>query len=1206
MSVFNPIIPDKPTLIIGLGGVGSRIVESVYKQFDAHQPNGMERRNVSFLCFDTDENDINARKKVMPENSVVKTSSDLADTVGGYYERIKASSDVKNWFDTSSDLLLSLELNKGAAQVRMASRLALMASISEGKLRAVDNSITQLLANEPERHKGNVIRVYIISSLAGGTGAGSFLQMAYYVRNAMAEHSADSCYIDGFFVLADVLCDSTDANLNPDQIENTRSNTYACMKELIAFSSSEKDSGLRKIEFEYYLNQQNKQLPKGRPYDNCFLIDFSAPQGEHLSKTSNYYHQVAEFVYLQAFSPTGGEQRSKAINDLRQDIQSDGRKMFAGLGVSKLVYPVNDLFAYFAKRRVSENMKTTWCKIDKDFAEEYEAYRKDKREGIPHEEPKIGKFFRDNIIALSQNKGAIGTEFGEIYRSTQNLDRNLTPIGFSKAQEYFANVIKEIKDRTESNQELEDKYSDCINIELNFTEEDNEANDATTVDDTENKLHDYWKSALATIDSTKRIISKQCFLDDYAIDERVSKTPEEAKHHLNTFILKKDEEMHPLAVRYFLYDLRDIIKPALEEKQKNNVQTRDTIDSYFKNAYDIPETDDVVETAVDALRYKQDSNSGFGKKIGNFFTGQKPYRQWKKEYKTKSSSQAKSIQDYTKSKLEEEVLTSLLGYINRLLEESENFFNLLPDALREVETECEILLKQHDSATDKDITYVLASEQIKKDIYEFKISKNDSPFFPTVMSAALYRSMYDNVCEEFNDESHHASSREQDEEMLRQAAIDANKRIVEECIKYQDKMIRESNPEYADKNVIAALREEAEREFPKDKTKQKEYWEHKFKIFRDQALFYGPSHLENKDRYINAWGFHPDCVKRSGLTPQEIDALFGEEDIDANNQNNATRLPSKFFSPFEIVRANCVTKLSINQHFRKFHMKEYEETGKVYLGPYYTAYANVIKRVFETEHKSRAAVLKNDDDVIKECTVHLDKRWHLPAFMPNIGSTHMVEIQKLFRALCYGLLFDQYATANNGGKFYWKHKGSTTKWIKDIDKNLIERGNTLESAINSLFEDGLANNPGIVDEVLEVTEAEWRKAKENWLDTEHDESNELDQMKNLSLVKTIMEFRFAKLSYDSSHSANNKNWFEILNAKRGSTLYTILGEYDNFLIDDLFTDLINRFLNVFGPSYNTQLLCEHVFSIVGDEFKDDHALRVLSQYEQQKKFLPTE
>ena len=70
------------TLIIGLGGVGSSIVEQIYKKFDASNPTEIDRRNVGFLCLDTDESDIKKRLAVMPEGSVVKTSSDRSCSVG--------------------------------------------------------------------------------------------------------------------------------------------------------------------------------------------------------------------------------------------------------------------------------------------------------------------------------------------------------------------------------------------------------------------------------------------------------------------------------------------------------------------------------------------------------------------------------------------------------------------------------------------------------------------------------------------------------------------------------------------------------------------------------------------------------------------------------------------------------------------------------------------------------------------------------------------------------------------------------------------------------------------------------------------------------------------------------------------------------------------------------------------------------------------
>ena len=81
------------TLIIGLGGVGSSIVEKIYKKFDASHPTDIDRRNVGCLCMDTDDSDIRKRRAVMPEGTVIKTSSDMSCTVGGYIDRKKGGLD---------------------------------------------------------------------------------------------------------------------------------------------------------------------------------------------------------------------------------------------------------------------------------------------------------------------------------------------------------------------------------------------------------------------------------------------------------------------------------------------------------------------------------------------------------------------------------------------------------------------------------------------------------------------------------------------------------------------------------------------------------------------------------------------------------------------------------------------------------------------------------------------------------------------------------------------------------------------------------------------------------------------------------------------------------------------------------------------------------------------------------------------------------
>ena len=243
------------------------------------------------------------------------------------------------------------------------------------------------------------------------------------------------------------------------------------------------------------------------------------------------------------------------------------------------------------------------------------------------------------------------------------------------------------------------------------------------------------------------------------------------------------------------------------------------------------------------------------------------------------------------------------------------------------------------------------------------------------------------------------------------------------------------------------------RECDNDEDKAKEYRERKFQYFMKQAKICGPSSLGQGVRFINSWGLHPSCVEERVLKQQEVDELFGSQNININPETAATREISDFFSPFEIVRANAVTLLSITENFEKFTSKDSSDLSNEYNGPYYVAYSDVIARVFGTQQGMRARVKSiNGDTIYKDLSPHLDKRWHLPAYMPNIGSTTLEETKKILRALSYGLLFQFFKAQYNGGEHYWKHVGATSKWLRDVDKRMIGIGQSLDGAINNLLE----------------------------------------------------------------------------------------------------------------------------------------------------------
>ena len=70
---------NAPTLLVGLGGTGSDIVQKVFERATPRQ-----RENIGFVIFDTDVNELRVIEEKTPQIRTVQTSTRL--TVGEYLD----------------------------------------------------------------------------------------------------------------------------------------------------------------------------------------------------------------------------------------------------------------------------------------------------------------------------------------------------------------------------------------------------------------------------------------------------------------------------------------------------------------------------------------------------------------------------------------------------------------------------------------------------------------------------------------------------------------------------------------------------------------------------------------------------------------------------------------------------------------------------------------------------------------------------------------------------------------------------------------------------------------------------------------------------------------------------------------------------------------------------------------------------------------
>jgi len=1054
------------TLIIGLGGLGSDVVTEVYRRFMAHTQHNDDREKVRFLALDTDSNEIAERRKIMPPHDVIQTSATTNVTVGHFIEELKDKSDVEEWFPVESKDLMLMTINDGAGQIRVVSRLAFSHAIMTGKLDRISRVIDELL--NVRAGEGNIINVHIVSSLAGGTGAGSFLQTAYLVKEVLRDRGVENPTVTGYFVLGDVFLHDSSLNLSdPDKTTNILANTYASIKELNGIFNIPDN---KSIPFDYgELGRHftiTAHTPK--PYDRIFLYGFESNSGNNLGRLENYKKQVEEFLYLNAFSPVGGELRSQYINNIYTEMLRGPAARYGSSGISKIVYPVENLLEYFAARRLKDNLNTTWLRIDKDFDEKYREYQQNLNRGIIAEEPRIGKFFRTQVEQLAQTgTGAEQAVFRRIWNSTKMFggESGTEELGY-KAEILMEEIDRFLTDIRDKDEELNEHA--YVVIPEQFLEETDYHYDLNIINNTESQLEELKREVYGFIENVKRYAVDEIFLRDISSSGYYD---EQAKHRINTYVLEKDKAMHPLAQRYFFYQLLDLMQNEYDRLVEENKRLRSRIEGY-EMIYDLKRDDgedEVIESAADAYKIYSQNRRSLIAMLNRLFGRPDNLQEFKEDYRRQATEQAKRLKEYALSKLKEEVLELLIPQIKTIIDNLERMFKALPAIITEMEHRAHALAQETKDNTDTQV-FVLAKPAHRDYLYENVIAARDTIFFPEDLSRTIYEQLYYHTYQQIEQPLQY---RDYPENRIHNIFND-------KVLKHQIGRFREDfKDDFAGFNVIQALKKQGEIEGvpSRDLTAfmKKFFTEAEFK-----ARPYGPKY-DTKDPVVNTWATHPSNLERQYLTEAEINELFGNPGA---SQQNAYRVVSEYFDPTEIIRENSVLVLEVPRHYPKFAPKN----------PH-TKYTSSRDGLYYQHYKKRIKEIRTRPSLPMP---HLDKRWINPAVFPDLGVSDKEYKKRIYSAFLWGITAHMLEPRIFHGTRVWTYS-ENMQVLRDRD------GKPLRANLaNILREQGLWNNEAVVDDILTRMEKKKKEAAEDWPLLR----NEGRSIKTLDIVKTFTRFRF--------------------------------------------------------------------------------------------------
>jgi hypothetical protein len=270
---------------------------------------------------------------------------------------------IKAWWPGGPDLKPGYVWHGAPGQMRCAGRLVLFSRYSSfirrlrdaiDAISQIDNWIKTEEMSTPERRYiverpeevPLMAKVFIISSVCGGTGGGILLDIAYLCRHFLAElHPV----IKAMIILPPVL--DTEPTIKKSRIKKKiRANTYAALKEIDHFIARSR-----------WVCQYPEGAPinvSSPPFDFTYLVDLSNQKGQQLNSVDDICKMIANAIFLSTGLPTAREMDSiDAISGMRLEQIEEKFRAYSSLATTSLIFPKQKVLDYCSARMAEALIK---------------------------------------------------------------------------------------------------------------------------------------------------------------------------------------------------------------------------------------------------------------------------------------------------------------------------------------------------------------------------------------------------------------------------------------------------------------------------------------------------------------------------------------------------------------------------------------------------------------------------------------------------------------------------------------------------------------------------------------------------------------------------------------------------------------------------------------------------------------------------------
>lgn len=285
-----------PALVVGLGGTGTLVATYIKKELIETSGGQWPLNEVKVISFDTDtrQPEIGGQGQIRQAGQstgavrlgsgeffpIVGTVQQLMrDVAAGKYPYIGKWLLADWYLRNLPDKMF--HLNEGAGQFRQFGRLAIFRDLATPGQSTIYNTLNDALVKlSRDNPTLTNLQVFIVGSLAGGTGAGMFADIAYLIRKLSEQSTVNlksKMSIRGYLVLPDAFSQTLEANW----LRSMHARAFAAMRENRRFT----------VNFDYergypihYRDGSGDPLwhssLKGKLFDLLYYVDGNGERGK--------------------------------------------------------------------------------------------------------------------------------------------------------------------------------------------------------------------------------------------------------------------------------------------------------------------------------------------------------------------------------------------------------------------------------------------------------------------------------------------------------------------------------------------------------------------------------------------------------------------------------------------------------------------------------------------------------------------------------------------------------------------------------------------------------------------------------------------------------------------------------------------------------------------------------------------------------------